>query len=201
MTIFLLIRHATTEMVGRAIAGWMPGEHLSAEGRRQAERFAERLGGARIAAIYSSPLERALETAAPLAERLGLTVQVREGAGEIHFGDWTGRELEELAPVPEWHRFNVYRSGTRIPGGETMLEVQARIAAELERLRHSHPHAAVAVVSHGDVIRAAVVHFAGMSLDLFDRIEIEPASVSVIAVGDYRPRILRLNETGELPQL
>jgi probable phosphomutase (TIGR03848 family) len=199
MTTFLLVRHAATDLVGRTIAGWMPGVHLNQEGRAQAERLAGRLTHVPIAAVYSSPLERARETAAPLATRLGLQVQIREGIGEIHFGEWTGRDFRGLAQVPKWRQFNLLRGSTRIPGGEFMLGVQARMVAELERLRERHPGDVVAVVSHGDVIKAAVGHYAGIPLDLLQRVEISPASVSVVAVNDYGPQILRINDTGELP--
>lgn len=201
MTTFLLIRHATTDAVGKSLAGRKPGVRLNAKGRTQAEVLAARLTEAPIASIYSSPLERARETAEPLARQLNLEVQICNGLNEIHFGEWTGRKLEELAPVPEWQRFNCFRSGTRIPGGELMLEAQARVITELERLREKHPGEVIAVITHGDLIKAAIAHYAGVHLDLFQRIEIDPASVSIVVLSDYGPRILRLNDTGALPSL
>jgi len=201
MTTFLLIRHGINDLVDRAIAGWMPGVHLNPEGRAQAERLAERLGETRIAAIYSSPLERACETAEPIARRRGLPVQICQAVGEIQFGDLTGHSLEHLADLPGWRRFNSFRSGTRPPDGELMLEVQARTVTELERLRERHPEETVVVVSHGDVIKAAVAHYAGIPLDLFQRIEISPASVSILTLDESGPRLLRINDTGELPEL
>jgi probable phosphomutase (TIGR03848 family) len=201
MTTFLLIRHGTNDLVDRAIAGWMPGVHLNEEGRTQAERLAVRLRETRIAAIYSSPLDRACETAEPIARQKGLPVHICQGVGEIQFGDWTGRSLEDLAGVPGWQQFNSFRSGTRVPGGELMLEVQARAVAELERVRERHPKGVVVVVSHGDVIKAAVAHYAGIPLDLFQRVDISPASVSILTVDESGPRILRINDTGQLPEL
>jgi probable phosphoglycerate mutase len=201
MTTFLLIRHGTNDLVDRAIAGWMPGVHLNQEGQAQAERLAERLGETEIAAIYSSPLERAYETAEPIARRRGLPVQICPGFGEIQFGDWTGHSLEDLADVPGWRHFNSFRSGTRVPGGELMLEVQARTVAELDRLREQHPKETVVVVSHGDIIKAVVAHYAGIPLDLFQRIEISPASVSILTLDESGPRLLRINDTGRLPEL
>ncbi len=198
MTTFILIRHAATDLIGKTIAGRMPDVHLSATGRAQAERLAERLANAPIRAIYSSPLERARETVAPLAARLGLETKTSDAIGEVEFGDWTGRELRELADLAEWQRFNSFRSGTRAPNGELMLEVQARVVSELERLREWHPTEVVALVSHGDVIKALIAHYAGIPLDLFHRVEISPASVSVIALHDWGPQILRVNDTGEL---
>lgn len=148
-------------------------------------------------AVYSSPLERALETAEPIAHNAGVPVQASSAFGEIQFGEWTGRTLEELAPLPDWQRFNTYRSTTRIPGGELMLEVQARVLSELQGLQTKHPDQTIAVVSHGDAIRAAIAHYAGIHLDLMSRFEIGTASVSVVEVNEYGPRITLLNDTGE----
>ncbi len=150
-----------------------------------------------MTAVYSSPLERAIETAEPIALNAGVAVQTSEAFGEIHFGEWTGRTFEELAPLPEWQRFNTQRSTARIPGGELMLEVQTRVLSELEKLQQQHPEQTVAVVSHGDVIRAAIAHYAGIHLDLLSRFEISPASVSVVEAGEYAPRIVLLNDVGE----
>jgi probable phosphoglycerate mutase len=197
MTVFLLIRHALTDAVGTAVSGWLPGVHLNAAGRQQAARLAERLAPARIDAIYSSPLERAMETAGEIARRRGLPVLPCEAAGEVRAGDWTGRSFNELEGLPGWRRFNALRSLGRIPGGELMLETQLRIVRELECLRERHPDAHVAVVSHGDVIKAAVAYLAGIPLDLFQRLEISPASLSVVSIDEHMPRILRLNDTGE----
>jgi probable phosphomutase (TIGR03848 family) len=202
MTTFLLIRHAAHSLGGEVIAGRSPGVHLSDEGHRQARDLAERLTRLGITAIYSSPLDRTRETAQPLADRLGLAVHVREELNEIDFGDWTLQSIDELRARPIWSPWNEYRSGTRIPGGELMLETQLRIVREMDRLRGEHPDACIACFSHGDVIKAAVAHALGVPLDLFRRIEIALASVSVIAVGDYGPWVLGVNHTGriELPQ-
>ncbi len=199
MTTFLLIRHAANDAVGKRISGWTPGIHLNQEGREQAEKLAKRLLHLPIKSVYSSPLERAQETAEPLAVRLGLQVHICEEVGEIRYGDWTGRDIEELKEVTQWQQFNLFRSGTRVPGGELMLEVQARVIVALENFRERHPDEMVAIVSHGDVIKAAIAHYAGIHLDLFHRIEISPASVSIAVVNDYGPQILRVNDTGELP--
>jgi broad specificity phosphatase PhoE len=141
MTRLLLIRHAHHDFLGGALAGWLPGVSLSAKGKAQAARLPERLSGAGIQAIYSSPLDRAMETAQPLADRLGLRIQVREDLGEIRYGDWTGRTMTELETDPLWRRFNTHRASTRAPGGELMLEIQARMVRELDCIRQSHPNA------------------------------------------------------------
>lgn len=193
MATFFLIRHAENDFAGKRLAGWMPGVHLNEEGRAQAARLAGRLAGSGISALYSSPLERALETAAPLAARLGLTVQVRDALGEIRFGEWTGRHLQDLEQDLSWRNFNAFRSSTRAPGGESMLDVQHRMVAEMESLRGRHGDEKVAILSHGDAIRAVVLHYAGIPLDLMHRIEIGTASVSIIVVRDHGPQVLGLN--------
>jgi probable phosphomutase (TIGR03848 family) len=197
MTTFLLIRHALNDYMDRAIAGWTPGVHLNDAGRAQAEGLAGRLAQAPIAAIYSSPLERARETAAPLATRLGLEIRICDSFGEIRYGEWTGKPLAELAEDGRWRQFNFIRSLTRAPEGETMLDAQARAAAGLEELRDRHPREMVAVFSHGDVIKAAVAYFAGIPIDFYHRFDIGPASVTVVTVDDHGPRLLRINDTGE----
>lgn len=195
----LLIRHAVNDWVGERLAGWTPGVHLNNEGRAQAAALAQRLETVPLAAVYSSPLERTLETAHPLAQAHGLTVQVREGLGEAQYGDWTGRALEELKDEALWPVIQVYPGGVRFPGGESMRETQARIVAELDAIRDAHPGQTVAVVSHSDPIKMAVAHYTGLALDLFQRIAISPASVTAFAFAQYGPRLICLNVTDPLP--
>ena len=197
-TTFLLIRHGDTDWVGRAFAGRMAGVHLNEAGRLQAAALPDRLARARIGAIYSSPLERALETAGPLAERLRLPVERRERLTEIGVGEWTGQEFAALDAHPLWQRFNRLRSSTRPPGGELMTEVQTRLTLELEELREFHPGECVALVSHADTIRFAIAHYAGIPIDLAHRLEIRPASVSVLAIDETGASILRLNDDGPI---
>jgi broad specificity phosphatase PhoE len=201
MTTFLLVRHALCDPVGRSIAGRQPGIHLNAAGRRQAERLAAWLEPIALDGIYSSPLERALETARPIGAAKGLNVQAAEAWNEIDFGDWTGRALADLDPIPEWRRFNTLRSSSTIPGGENMAEVLGRVLRELDRLTalHSASAACVAVVSHGDVLRTLLAYALGIPLDLLLRLEISPASISVLEVTGQGPRLLLLNGTEEWP--
>ncbi len=138
-----------------------------------------------------------METALPIANAAGLPVETSEAFGEIQFGEWTGRTLDELSNLPEWRRFNTQRSMTRIPGGELMLEVQSRVLTGMQRLRARHPDGCVAIVSHMDVIKAAVAHFSGIHLDHLFRFEIAHASVSIVEVSEDEPRILLLNDTGD----
>ncbi|MEJ2732119.1 MAG: MSMEG_4193 family putative phosphomutase [Anaerolineae bacterium] len=195
----LLIRHATNDWVGERLAGWTPDVHLNEEGQAQAVALARRLADVPLSAIYSSPLERTLETAQPLAQAQGLSVQVRDGLGETGYGDWTGRALKELKDEKLWPVVQVYPGGVRFPGGESMREVQARVVAELDAIRDSHPDQTVAVVSHSDPIKMAVAHYAGLALDLFQRLTISPASVTAFAFAHFGLRLLCLNHTDPLP--
>lgn len=201
MTLLLLIRHGVTDATGVRLGGWKPGIHLTEEGRMQADAVAERLRPVRVAAVYASPLERCVETAAPLAREQRRDVVVRDGLGEVRYGAWTDRPLRQLARTRLWRRVQSVPSGVRFPGGESLLEVQSRALLELETIAAEHRRAAVAVVSHADVIKLIVAHFAGAPVDLFQRLIIDPASICAIAVGDGIPRILRLNDRGTLRDL
>ena len=195
----LLIRHAMNDWVGKKLAGWTRGVHLNKAGHTQADALAQQLETLPLAAIYSSPLERALETAQPLARVHGLTVQVREAVGELHIGDWTGRTLKELREEELWPVIQVYPGGARFPGGESLREAQARIVAELDTIRDAYPDQIVAVVSHSDPIKLAVTHYLGLPLDLFQRLTIAPASVTAFTFTRFGPRLILLNHTDSLP--
>jgi probable phosphoglycerate mutase len=188
--------------VGQWLAGRTPGIHLNEAGCEEARILATRLGRLPIAALYSSPLERALETAEPLAQSLGLTVQAAPGLTELDFGEWTGRTLRELAPLALWQQFNTQRSATRIPGGELMSEVVARARRELEGMEEEHRGAIVAAVTHGDVIRGLLAEFLGLSLDQLQRLEVAPASVSLIRMHDDGAHVGAVNwQAGGLAKL
>ncbi len=195
METFYLIRHAHCEAVGRSIAGWTRGIHLSPEGRLQADRLGRLFSGVPVKALCCSPLERARETAEPIARNLGIKAAVSEAWGEIRFGRWTGLDLKDLDGDPGWRRFNTFRSGTRIPEGELMIEVQARAVAEMDRLQSEYPDQAVAVISHGDVIRSVLAYYSGIPLDLIQRFEVSPASVSTLVLNEDGARIMNLNMT------
>jgi probable phosphomutase (TIGR03848 family) len=176
----LLIRHGLCDPVGRSIAGRLPGVHLNAVGRAQARRLADQLKTLPIGAVFASPLERARETAEPLAERLATGVEVVPGLTELDYGNWTGRTLDSLAGDPVWTSFNVQRGSTRIPGGESMAEVAGRCAAALGEIAARHPFGLAAVVTHGDVIRAVLATYMGLPLDGMLRLQVEPGSVSAV---------------------
>lgn len=201
MTTLLLVRHALHEYGGHRIAGRTPDVHLSPDGLRQADALADRLARLEIDALYASPILRCQETAAKIAEPHGLEVQTADAITELDFGDWQGALLDDLDTQDHWKRFNAYRSGTRAPNGELFLETQLRIVRFLLDLAERHEGQTVAVVSHADVIRAALLHFLGIPMDLFLRLEISPASVSTVTLAPYGPWVLGVNHTGDLPKL
>jgi probable phosphomutase (TIGR03848 family) len=201
MSVLVLIRHAMTGVTGTKLTGWAPGFHLTEEGRGQAEALADRLAELPIRAIYSSPLERCRETAAPLARRLGLAVRVRPQLGEVRFGRWTGRSLAQLRRTKLWRRVQLVPSNVRFPDGESFVEVQERAVAELLRIADAHDDEVVAVVSHADVIKLVLAHFAGMHPDAFQRLVVDPCSVCAIAIKDGSPRVVKVNDTGDLANL
>ncbi|MBI4771461.1 MAG: MSMEG_4193 family putative phosphomutase [Chloroflexi bacterium] len=183
-------------MVGKRLAGWTPGVHLNERGRQQAEALARRLQKAPIKAVYSSPLERALETAAPLAAAKGLPVIERPGLGEMQYGKWTGKSLRELSQRTLWPTIQHAPSLVRFPGGESFPEAQARAATEIERLRAGHTNQMIACFSHSDIIKLIVSHYLGLALDLFQRLHVSPASISVLNIVGGQAMLVRLNDTG-----
>ncbi|HYJ32744.1 MAG TPA: histidine phosphatase family protein [Candidatus Binatia bacterium] len=195
MTCFYLVRHASHDLLGRVLAGRMPGVHLNARGRQETDWLRERFRSVPVDAIVTSPLERSLETADPIASALGLVPQIEPALLEMAFGEWTGRSFEELEKVPGWRAFNTCRSVTPVPGGETMLQTQVRAVAALERLRERHADGNVLVVSHGDVFRAVVAHYLGLCLDLLQRFMIEPASITTLHVAGHGATLVRLNDS------
>jgi probable phosphomutase (TIGR03848 family) len=199
--LLLLVRHALTEATGRRLSGRTPGIHLSDEGRRQAAQLAERLAPLPLAAIYASPLERCLETAEPIATSRRLSIQQIPELAEVDYGRWTGRSMPQLIRTALWKKVQQTPSAVTFPQGEGLIDAQRRSVAALETIAARHPKAVVAVVSHADVIRLVLAHFAGLHIDLFQRLIVSPASVSAVALGDRIPRIIRMNDTGALDDL
>lgn len=198
MTTFYLVRHGACAGLGEKLWGRTAGICLNDEGKAQAQQLAERFKGVALKDIYSSPMERALETAASIARVARLEVKQTGAFNEINFGDWAGKSFVELNADEHWQRFNNQRSLTTVPGGESFLEVQARVVNELARLSQQHLDARVAIVSHADVIKAAVGYVAGTPIDLLHRVEISPGSVTVIATDRNGPRLLAVNSKYEL---
>jgi probable phosphoglycerate mutase len=190
-----------TDLTNRQLVGRTPGVHLSQLGRDQALALVERLRGVAIADIYSSPLDRALETAAPLAADRGLAVHQDAGLSEVDYGEWSGQELRHLRKTDLWKRVQTRPADARFPEGEAVREAQARIVGSLESIANSHPKECVAVFSHSDMIKFAVAHLVGIHLDLFQRLVIGPVSVTAIVLGGHAPALVHLNDTGGLQDL
>jgi probable phosphoglycerate mutase len=202
VTTVILVRHGQTPSTGKVLPGRAAGLHLSEDGRAQAESVAQRLAALpRIDAVYSSPLERARETSAPLARLTGKRVTIERGLLECDFGEWTGRELKDLMKLPEWGTVQRYPSGFRFPGGESFAEMQTRIVSAVQRLCERHPGGVVVAYSHADPIKAAVAHAMGTHLDLFQRIVISTCSATAVSYGPAGPVVLTVNDTGNLSGL
>lgn len=196
MTTYLLFRHGNNDAVGKWFAGRSPGVHLNDEGRLQAESIAHRFASAPIRAIYSSPLERAMETAAPLAARINIPVETDERLIEAGVGDWTRRSFAELNDDANWVRFNKFRSSSAAPNGELAIDMQARMVRFLEDCRLRHPGETIALFSHADVIKAALLLYCGIPIDFTNRLQVYPGSVSVITIDEESAQVLRINDTG-----
>ena len=185
------------------LPGRAKGLHLSETGHQQAAAAAERLTGlSRLAAIYHSPLERARETAAPIARATGLRSHVERGLIECEFGEWTGQRLDRLSTLPEWTNVQRTPSTFRFPDGESFSEMQHRMVTTLERLRDRHRGETVICVSHADPIKAAIAHALGIHLDLFQRIVVSTCSISVLSWHGNSPIALCVNSTaGSIAEL
>ena len=201
-TVVCFVRHGTTPSTGRILPGRAQGLHLSEKGEAEAKAVAERITAiGPIAAVYASPLERARETAAPIAKQLGQRVKIERGLLECDFGEWTGAELKELAKLPEWQTVQRHPSGFRFPGGESFVQLQARLAGTIERLVARHPGEVIVAVSHADPIKIAVGDALGVPLDLVQRTIISPCSVSAVSYGRNIPVVLTVNSMGDLSPL
>jgi probable phosphoglycerate mutase len=194
MTTLLLVRHARHDVVDRVLCGRMAGVRLSAAGREEAARLARRLARRATDVLFTSPQPRARETAQAIAAACGLEPRVNDALDEINFGAWTGRAFAELDPDPHWQAWNAHRAVMRPPGGEAMHEAQARLMGWVSTLPAAHPGRAVVAVSHADVIKGAILATLDLSLDLHDRVEVAPASVSTLALWPGGGRVRSLNE-------
>jgi broad specificity phosphatase PhoE len=198
VTVFHLLRHGEPAIFGR-LNGRLPGVGLSEKGRAEAAMQAGRLAGEKIEAIYSSPLQRTCETAEILAERLGLSIRYREDVIEIDYGEWTGLTFDQIRRDERWQMWSRSRGIAAIPGGESWRQVQERVVGALFDLQQAHPDGSVAIVSHGDVIKAALLFALGMPPDFYSRIEIAFASLSTIRLDGAGIRVSGLNEWPRLP--
>ena len=197
VTTLLLVRHGQTPTTGKLLPGRAPGLHLAESGVGQAERAGARIAELkRVDAIYTSPLERARETAEPIAKATGVKPKVERGLLECDFGEWTGAELKGLMKLPEWRTVQRAPSTFRFPNGESFTEMQVRMVSTLDRLRAAHHGGTVVCVSHADPIKAAMAHALGTHLDLFQRIVISTCSISAIGYTGDGPMALTVNSTG-----
>lgn len=192
-----MVRHGKTPSTGKLLPGRAKGLHLSDIGKQEALVVAERLSKIKkVAAIYASPLERARETAAPIAKALKQKVIINRGLLECDFGDWTGEELAKLMKLPEWSNVQRAPSTFRFPKGESFTEMQTRMVSTLDDLRKKHSGGVVICVSHADPIKAAVAHAMGTHIDLFQRIVISTCSVTAVSYSSFGPVVLTVNSTG-----
>jgi probable phosphoglycerate mutase len=196
-TLIIMVRHGKTPSTGKLLPGRAKGLHLSDIGTQEALVVAERLSKIKkVAAIYASPLERARETAAPIAKALKQKVIINKGLLECDFGDWTGEELAKLMKLPEWSNVQRAPSTFRFPKGESFTEMQTRMVSTLDDLRKKHSGGVVICVSHADPIKAAVAHAMGTHIDLFQRIVISTCSVTAVSYSSFGPVVLTVNSTG-----
>jgi broad specificity phosphatase PhoE len=197
-TTFLLVRHAAHDWLGRGFAGRLPDVVLNEAGRRQAQELATRLAGERLDAIYCSPQQRTQKTAQPVAAQLGLTLRIEAAFDEVDLGDWTGRTFEEVRDQAAWQHWLERRSTAQPPGGEPFAQVAQRAMAGLRRLLREHPEQQLLVVSHGDVLKAMIASCLGLSLDLLERFDLAPASISILVMGEDWTQLRLLNAQGPL---
>jgi probable phosphomutase (TIGR03848 family) len=200
-TRLVLARHAVTEQTGPLLSGRAPGIDLSERGREQAEFLGKRLAVLPVGAVYASPIERTTQTAQAVADHHGLPVLALPGVIEADYGEWTGGKLADLAKTDLWKVVQRAPSRARFPGGESLAEMQLRMVMALEAVVADHPGEIVVVVSHADPIKAAIAHYTGVHLDLFQRIVVSPASVTVFDLSAYGAAMVKCNDTGSLDEL
>ncbi len=198
----ILVRHGQNSMVGKRLAGWLPDVHLNEAGHAQAAALAQRLAAqkGKVHALYSSPLDRTMETAHYLAEVLALEIQPLEGIGEVRYGEWEGQSIEELAKLEAWKVVQGFPSAMRFPGGERLRDAQMRAVAAVEQAADALEEGqSVIIVSHADLIKMVAAHYAGLHLDLFQRLIISPTSLTIIGLDPLVPRLICLNDCAHVP--
>lgn len=197
MPIILLIRHGENDVMSRGLAGRLPEVHLNQTGRRQAVKLAATLADFPLKAIYSSPLERAIETAEPTAAALHLEVQVRPGLNEIDYGALQGKTYPQARRFKVWRTVREDPARAHFPEGESFSEAQQRVLAEVEAIAAAHDEKdVIAIFTHADVIRLCLIHYLNMGLDDIQRLSIAPASISVVqqTKDQKKPRVLQVNQ-------
>jgi probable phosphomutase (TIGR03848 family) len=200
-TRLVLARHAVTAQTGPLLSGRASGIDLSEKGRGQAEVLGKRLAGLPVAAVYASPIERTTQTADAVATHHDLTVQPLPGVLEADYGEWTGQKISELAKTDLWKVVQRTPSRVVFPGGEAIMAMQARMVETLDSLVADHPGDLIVVVSHADPIKAAIAHYTGVHLDLFQRIAVAPASITAFTFSEHGVAMIKCNDTGGLDEL
>jgi len=198
MARLVLVRHAPTAETGKTLYGRLPGHPLSAKGLEMAAEVAERLASVKVSAVYASPLERAMQTAEIIATRQRKRALPHDGLIEVDYGTWAGRSLRSLYKLKAWRTVVTTPSRVSFPQGESLLEAQTRMVRACQDLAGRHRNQAVLAVSHADMIKAALSHYLGQPLDLFNRIAVAPASVTVIDLPESgAPRVVTINSNGD----
>jgi len=200
MATVILVRHGENDWVKKnRLAGWIEGVHLNENGRQQAEAVAKRLADLPIKAVYSSPVTRCMETAVAIANTHHLEIIPLEEVGEVRYGEWEGKKIKKLAKDKRWFTVQFFPSRMRFPAGEALREVQFRAVQALEKLAAQHDQESFIVVSHADLIKLVLAHYLGVHIDLFQRIVISPAAVSVVILSkNGTVRVVRVNDDGPL---
>jgi probable phosphoglycerate mutase len=204
MTIIVLVRHGENEWVKKhRLAGWLPDVHLNKKGHQQAQKAAQRLSALPVKALYSSPVTRCLETAEYIGQAFDLEIEPLDGLGEVRYGSWEGKKIKNLARKPLWRTVQYYPSRMRFPdGGEALREVQFRMVQALEQLHVQHQGETIVAVSHADAIKLVLAYYLGVHIDLFQRITVSPASVSILHLAENGVvRVIRMNDDGPLRPL
>jgi len=202
-TLIIFVRHGRTPTTGTKLPGRAPNLHLSDEGKSQAEMIAKEIEkssssflGAKVSAVYASPMERTQETAKPIAKSLNLRVRTLQGLNECNFGDWTGRRLRDLSKLKSWSTIQKQPSNFRFPNGESFTEMQNRMLKTVDKILERHSGETVVCVSHADPIKSILASAVGTPLDLFQRILVGPCSASMVLYTKERPLVLTLNSNG-----
>ncbi|HVT55035.1 MAG TPA: histidine phosphatase family protein [Xanthobacteraceae bacterium] len=194
MTTFYLVRHAVHPLIEKVLVGRMDGVSLDLRGYEQAGRIAARLAREDIDAVQSSPQKRARQTAAPIAEAAGVPLEIVSAFDEVNLGEWTGKPFSALKDDPRWKEWNEHRGRARPPAGESMQELQRRVVNYLRALVRERPNGRIAIVSHAEPIRAAMMHAIGLPLDEFWKFKIKPGSVSILKADPTGMDLLALNQ-------
>jgi broad specificity phosphatase PhoE len=194
MTTFHLVRHGSNDWLGKGLAGRAPGTHLNETGRDEAKAINRALEKIQIDQVYSSPLERCLETIQPFLDRTGHKALICEELLEVEFGEWTQRTFTDLEMDERWKLWNAFRSGAQAPGGERMTDVQARITQFMQRMVSAQPGKSVLLATHGDIIRTALMYYLAIPMDFIHRLEVSPGSISTVRLGPGLAEVLRIND-------